>query len=84
MTYLAEIESRVAGIPCIIGVTAYRAVRGTYSQAATSSMEYYGSIDECEWVVLDRRGRHAAWLERKVTQADVNRIETQIEYELAD
>lgn len=75
--YFAEIESRIAGIPCIIAVTDYESVRGSYSYNAPSDMDYYG-YSEAEWVVLDRRGYTAAWLERKLTDADVSRIEEEI------
>lgn len=77
MTYLAEIESRVAGIPCIIGVTYFESVRGSYDYNAASDMDYRGYTD-CEWEVLDRRGRKAAWLERKLTDEDVSEIESEI------
>jgi hypothetical protein len=77
MTYLAEIESTVAGIPCLIGVTEFSSVRGSYSYHADSDMDYYG-YTESEWVVLDRRGRPAAWLERKLTDAERSRIEQEI------
>ncbi len=53
--YQAEIESTVAGIPCIIGVTHYESVSGSYSHNAASDWDYYGYNDaECE--VLDRKG----------------------------
>jgi len=78
MTYLAEIESTVAGIPCLIGVTEFSSVRGSYSYNAPSDMDYYG-YSESAWDVLDRRGRPAAWLERKLTDADRSRIEREIE-----
>lgn len=77
MTYLAEIESKVAGIPCLIGVTDFSSVRGSYSYNAPSDMDYYG-YSESEWDVLDRRGRPAAWLERKLTDDDRQRIEQEI------
>ncbi len=77
MTYLAEIESRVAGIPCLIGVTDFSSVRGSYSYHADSDMDYYGYC-ESEWVVLDSRGRPAAWLERKLIDADRSRIEQEV------
>lgn len=65
MNYIAEIEGRVAGIPCIIAVTDYE----KYIPAYTS-----GRPEDCypseggygEWELLDRRGRRAEWLERKV------------------
>lgn len=78
MTYLAEIESTVAGIPCLIGVTEFSSVSGSYSYNAPSDMDYYG-YTESDWEVLDRRGRPAAWLERKLTEADRSRIEREIE-----
>jgi hypothetical protein len=78
MTYLAEIESKVAGIPCLIGVTEFSVVRGSYSYNAPSDMDYYGYTESC-WEVLDRRGRPADWLERKLTDADRSRIDQEIE-----
>jgi len=77
MSYIAEIESRVAGIPCLIGVTHFDSVQGSYSYNAPSDMDYYG-YTESEWDVLDRRGRPAAWLERKLTDDDRQRIEQEI------
>lgn len=77
MSYIAKIESRVAGIPCLIGVTEFSSVRGSYSYNAPSDMDYYG-YSESEWEVLDRRGRPAAWLERKLTDDDRSRIEQEI------
>ena len=79
MTYIAEIETRVAGIPCIIGVTEYECVKGSYSYHAASDWDYYG-YTECEFDVLDRRGRKAAWLERKLSDKDCNRIEIEITF----
>lgn len=83
--YIAEIESRVAGIPCLIGVTHYESVAGSYSYNAASDMDYYG-YNEAEWEVLDRRGRKAAWLEKKLTKSDIVRIEAEIaeHFETAD
>lgn len=78
MSYIAEIESRVAGIPCLIGVMHFDCVRGSYSHNAPSDMDYYG-YTESDWEVLDRRGRPAAWLDRKLTGADRCRIEREIE-----
>ena len=77
MSYIAEIESRVAGIPCLIGVLSFDSVQGSYSYNAPSDMDYYG-YTESEWDVLDRRGRSAAWLERKLTDDDRQRIEQEI------
>jgi hypothetical protein len=62
--YLAEIETRIAGIPCIVGVTYFD--RHGACRHADSDMDYRGYV-EVEWEVLDRRGRPAPWLSRKVT-----------------
>lgn len=77
MTYIAEIESRIAGIPCLIGVIHFNSVRGSYSYNAPSDMDYYG-YTESEWEVLDRRGRPAAWLERKLTDRERSRIDEEV------
>jgi hypothetical protein len=53
-------------------------VRGSYSYNAPSDMDYYG-YTESEWEVLDRNGRPAAWLERKLTDTDRSRIDQEIE-----
>jgi hypothetical protein len=81
MSYIAEIESRVAGIPCIIGVTHFESVAG--NSRADSDWDYYGYI-EAEFTVCDRRGRPAPWLERKLTDKDSSRIESEIAEYLAD
>jgi hypothetical protein len=77
MSYIAEIESRVAGIPCIIGVTHFESVKGSFNYHADSDWDYYG-YTECEFEVLDRRGRKAAWLERKLTDDMTQEIESEI------
>jgi hypothetical protein len=83
MSYLAEIETRVAGIPCIVGVTHFESVSGSFSYHASSDMDYHG-YTESEWVVCDRRGRPAPWLERKLTKNDTSRIESEIADQLND
>jgi hypothetical protein len=77
MSYIAEIESRVAGIPCIIGVTHFESVKGSFDYHADSDWDYHG-YTECEFEVLDRRGRKAAWLERKLTDDMTQKIESEI------
>ena len=76
--YIAEIETRVAGIPCIIGVTEYSSTSGSYDYNAPSDMDYYG-YTESEWEVCDRRGRPAPWLARKLTSKECSRIESEID-----
>ena len=75
MSYIAEIETRVAGIPCIVGVTHFESVAG--DSRADSDWDYYG-YTEAEFEVLDRRGRPAPWLANKLTDKEESRIEVEI------
>lgn len=64
--------SRIAGIPCLIEVTHYlhQEAMGRWASNDADARGY----TECEFTVLDRNGRPAAWLERKVSDADRTRI----------
>lgn len=77
--YIAEIETRVAGIPCIIGVIEYESTAGSYDYNAASDWDYHG-YTECDFEVCDRRGRPAPWLAKKLT----SKIEAAIEQEIAE
>jgi len=73
MKYTAQIETTVAGIPCIVGVTEYQ--QG--DSLADSDHDFYGYS---EWRVCDHKGRTAPWLEAKLTRADQARIESEINH----
>jgi len=75
--YIAEVESTIAGIPCLIGVIDFNRVNGSYNYHAASDWDYYG-YTESEWEVLDRKGYKAAWLERKLSSKDESRIDSEI------
>ena len=77
MSYLETLPYRLQGIPCQIGVKHFLRVEGSYSRNAPSDMDYYGWA-ECDWDVLDRRGKPAPWLERKLTQRDCDDIDNTI------
>lgn len=64
------IQTRLAGIPCQIAVTDFKTVKGSYIYDAPSDLDYYGYC-EYDYEILDRRGRPAAWLERKVSEAEI-------------
>ena len=74
---LATFDSTIAGIPCQIAVTHW----DKYHPAKT-----YGPPENChpeeggtgDWEVLDRRGRPAPWLERKLTDNDRERIDREV------
>lgn len=69
MAYLDKIETRIAGIPCLIGVTSYG--RPAYTAGAPENC----APGECaEYDVLDMRGRPAPWLVQKMKMAGDTRI----------
>lgn len=68
-----EIETKVAGIPC-------RAEMMTYWRGYPATREDPEDPAEAEFRILDRRGRHAPWLEQKLTAEDVTRIENELIY----
>lgn len=77
MTYLATIPVRVAGIPALAGIVGYTAGRPAI---LTGHPDHRAPADpeEIEFEILDRRGRPAPWLERKLAAADRQRIEDQL------
>ena len=60
------IPADIAGIPCLLATDTVSETRGSYSRSAETDVEYYGAI-QVEFVVLDRKGYKAAWLEKKIT-----------------
>ena len=77
-SYMLEFDTRIAGIPAMIGVTYFHYQppwRGS-AHTAPSDLDYYG-YHELEYDVLDRRGRPAAWLERKLDDEIRSEIESQ-------
>lgn len=73
-SYVAEIQHRVDGIPCLIGVLDYNRTAGSYSSRAETPDEYYG-YTESNWEILDRRGYPAPWLERKLNDRERDFVE---------
>lgn len=73
------IQTTVSGIPCQIRIDHFHVqppFQGSPWQC-DSDIDWYG-YSEIEWTVLDRRGRPAPWLERKLSAADCARIEREI------
>ena len=62
--YHRILDTRIAGIPCKIGITSLTIDR------------QFGS--EADFHVMDRRGRLAPWLDRKLTEGDYERIVDEI------
>ena len=62
-SYIIEVPFNIEGIPCLIGVTHYFKQRGN-PLTWSSDLDYYG-YTECEYVILDRKGYRAKWLDKK-------------------
>lgn len=75
--YITQLDTRVSGIPCKVGVRSFHRVHGSFNSTAPTDLDFYGYTD-CAWDVLDRRGNPAAWLERKLTLKDYDRIDREI------
>ena len=76
---MVEINTRVAGIPCIARVTYSHYARPNPFTWA-SDADFYGGWT-LNWEICDSRGRPAPWLEKKLTDAERGRIECDlIEY----
>lgn len=75
----AEIPFTLSGIPCLIGVESYFCQPPHRGSAWTcdSDMDYYG-YDEMDWIILDRKGYKAEWLEKKITSSIEESIQTTI------
>jgi hypothetical protein len=68
-------ETKVNGIPCQVRVDFFKHVKG--DDRADNPFDFDGYYD-IEFTLLDRRGYPALWLERKLTNADRDRIEQEI------
>ena len=72
------IKTKVAGIPCQVRVDWFDGQEGSFNYNAPSDHDFYGYL-EIEFTVLDRAGRAAPWLDKKLTDADRDRITGEIE-----
>jgi hypothetical protein len=72
-----HVDTRIQGIPCQVYVTHYVS-QAPMGRWADSDVDCYG-YTEVEYDVLDRRGRRADWLAKKITDADEARILKDIE-----
>lgn len=68
------LSATISGIPCLIEVDSCTVVKGSFRRDAASDWDYTGYTD-IEFTVRDRKGYRAAWLERKLTDADTYAIE---------
>jgi len=71
------VEINVCGIPAIADVVHYRPGDPGYIDGPPE-LCYPPEPTELEWRLLDRRGRPAPWLERKLTERERERIEREL------
>lgn len=69
-------NTRVCGIPAMIEITSFAPYRCCKRGHIDNWLP--DELPEIEWHILDRRGRPAAWLERKLSPADRRRIEADL------
>lgn len=67
------IDTHICGIPCQVEMTSGRYQKPDYGTWA-SDIDYYGGWFDVEFKVYDRRGYPAPWLEKKMTEAETERI----------
>jgi hypothetical protein len=80
-----EIPTTVLDVPCIIGVIYFRRVKGSGDKwGASSDLDYYG-FTESDYLLLDRKGQPADWLEKKVDEHwDSRSLREEIEEQIAE
>ena len=74
---MMEFETRVQGIPCLVKVTSWEKYRPG---------QIFGRPEHCypdeggfgTWELRDRKGHKAAWLDKKLTQQDTDRIDREV------
>ena len=69
MNFLLTFSTAVEGVPCQIGVLNYERHEPMTAQQAHSDVEFYG-YTETDYVVLDRGGKPAPWLQEKIKGDD--------------
>lgn len=72
-TYSADFETKVAGIPCGVVVFEYRDNPGWSSNPEMAEPDDRGF----EFILVNARGYRIEWLERKLTECDCKRIESE-------
>ena len=66
-------DTKVAGIPCQCQVLYYQAGKPAYIEGPPENATE-AEPEEFEYEILDRKGRPAMWLQKKITPADDERL----------
>jgi hypothetical protein len=75
--YIATFNTRAAGIPCQVGVTSWDKFVPA-RVCGPVELCYPAEGGDGTWELLDLRGRPAPWLEAKLTQDDLVRLEREV------
>jgi hypothetical protein len=74
---MTEFSTRVCGIPCIVRVLEWEPFVPMYTRGHPDNwMPEEGGHGS--WELLDTRGRPALWLERKMKQADIDALSSEV------
>ena len=76
MKHEADFSTTVCGIPCGVLIESFTHKAPDHTSWASPD-DYYGYTD-CEWILLDRKGYTAEWLENKMSKNDVESLEIEI------
>lgn len=71
---MTEFNVRICGIPCVVRVTHWEKYVPAYTSGLPENC-YPAEGGYGDYEILDRRGRPAKWLERKMTGADRDRLD---------
>ena len=74
---MAILDTHIAGIPCRIRYESFPAIRGARESGVPMEPDTQARVEITE--VLDAKGRPAPELEKKMTDAEEDRILTHIE-----
>ena len=75
MKQQADFTDYANGIPCGVVIDYFYSTAG--DRGACNRDDYEGYTD-MEWHLVDRKGYKADWLSKKLTDADISRIEDRI------
>lgn len=74
-------DTRISGIPCSCEVTQYQPAVMMMVTGMGRGDALPPEPEEFDYRILDTKGRHAPWLERKLTSTDTDRLKAEYEHQ---